>query len=257
MLLVSGIILSILMFILGSMIFSFLNVVIYRMPRGENFIKGRSRCTSCGHVLSFSDMMPIISIIRLGGRCRYCKAPVSKRYSVVEALGGAAAVLSFLLHGFSLQGILAFAMCCVITCVGFIDHDTMIIPDSLCIIAAIIGVLAMIFTDASPWYSHLAGAFIVSVPLFIIAFFVPGAFGGGDIKLMAACGLYLGFADVIFAFFVGTVVGGLYAVHLLMTNKKGRKDHLAFGPWLCIGVAAAIFVGDLIIDFYITSMLSM
>ena len=253
MLVFMGIVLYILIFIFGTVIFSFLNVVIYRLPRGENFITGRSKCPDCEHVLSFADMMPILSWVRLRGRCRYCGSRISGRYAIVEAMGGAAAVGSVMVFGFGPRAILAFAMCGVLTCVGFIDHDTMEIPDSLSICAAIIGVLSIFLTDAAPWYSHLIGAFIVSVPLFIITMFIPGGFGGGDIKLMAACGLYLGWADEIFAFFVGVVIGGIYAVHLMMSGKKGRKDHLAFGPSLCIGVAAALFVGDYLVDFYITS----
>ena len=256
MLVFFGIVLGILIFILGSMIFSFLNVVIYRLPRGENFIRGRSRCPACGHSLTFSDMMPIISWVRLRGRCRYCKVRISFRYTVVEALGGAAALGSVLVFGFSAHAALTFAMCCVLVCVAFIDYDTMEIPDIFNLIAAGIGVLSIFITDYAVWYEHLIGLFVISVPMLIIALFVPGGFGGGDIKLMGACGLYLGWSNAVLAFFIGVVIGGVAAIRLILKKKKGRKDMIPFGPPLCVGVAAAMFAGDFLIDYYIVSILN-
>ncbi|MBQ7677450.1 MAG: prepilin peptidase [Lachnospiraceae bacterium] len=244
-------------FVFGTVLFSFLNVVIYRLPRKENFITGRSKCPACGHVLSFLDMLPILSWVVLGRKCRYCGAKISARYAIVEALGGLAAVSSVAMFGLSVYAALVFAMCAVLTCVGFIDHDTMEIPDGLSLTAAILGTVAVFFTKGVAWYEHLIGLAVISVPMLILALLIPGGFGGGDIKLMAGCGLFLGWKNALFSFFVAAVIGGVYAVILILRKKRGRKDHIPFGPFLCMGVAAAIFAGDLVLDFYIGRLLGL
>lgn len=242
-------------FVFGTVIFSFLNVVIYRLPRKENFITGRSKCPVCSHVLTFLDMVPILSWVALGRKCRYCGARISARYACIEALGGLSAVACAGVFGFSVYTVLAFAMCAVLTCVGFIDHDTMEIPDGLNVTAAIIGGVAVFFTNGVAWYEHLIGLCVVSVPMLVIALFIPGGFGGGDIKLMAGCGLFLGWKNALFSFFIAAVIGGIYALILILRKKRGRKDHIPFGPFLCMGVAAAMFIGDLALEFYIATLL--
>ena len=234
-------VLLVLIFVFGSIVFGFLNVVIYRLPRGENFITGRSKCASCGHELSFVDMAPILSRAALGGKCRYCGERIFARCALIDALGGAAAVGCAVLFGLSIYTVLAFAMCGILVCVGSIDYDTMEIPDVLNIAAAVVGVLSMLLTDHAVWYDHLLGMFVISVPMLIIAVVIPGAFGGGDIKLMAGCGLFLGWVNAVFAFAAGVVIGGVWALVLIVRGKKGRKDKIAFGPSLCLGVAFAIF----------------
>lgn len=256
-LIVSEILLLILLFLFGTVIFSFLNVVIYRLPRKENFISGRSRCPSCGETLRFSDMVPILSWVLLGRRCRYCGVKISARYPAVEVLGGIAAIASFGMFGFSLFTVLAFAMCGVLTCVGFIDYDTMEIPDGLSIAAAVLGVLSIFFGRGAYWHEHLIGLFVISVPMLLLALILPGAFGGGDIKLMAGCGLFLGWKNALLSFFFAAVIGGLYAAILLLRKKKKGKDQIPFGPFLCMGVAAAMFLGDKVLDFYLGGILGL
>ena len=244
-------------FLFGTVIFSFLNVVIYRLPRKENFITGRSKCPSCGHVLSFLDMVPIFSWVALGRKCRYCGAKISPRYAFVEALGGIAAAGCVARFGLSVYTILAFAMCAVLTCIGFIDFDTMEIPDGLSIAAAVIGAVAVFFTEGTVWYEHLIGLVVVSVPMLVLALIVPGGFGGGDIKMMAGCGLFLGWKNALFSFFTAAVIGGVFAIGLIIRGKRGRKDHIPFGPFLCVGVATAMFAGNLVLDFYFGRLLGL
>ncbi len=244
-------------FVFGTVIFSFLNVVIYRLPRKENFITGRSRCPSCGHDLSFLDMVPILSWVVLGRKCRYCSAKISARYACVEALGGLAAARCIARFGLSVYTILAFAMCAILTCIGFIDHDTMEIPNGLSIATAVTGAVAIFFTEGVAWYEHLIGLAVVSVPMLVIALIIPGGFGGGDIKMMAGCGLFLGWKNALFSFFTAAVIGGVCATVMVMKKKRGRKDKIPFGPFLCMGVAAAMFFGDLVLDFYVGTLLGL
>lgn len=250
-----SIIYYIFVFVLGTMIYSFLNVVIYRLPRKEDFISGRSKCPSCGHVLSFLDMFPILSWVLLGRKCRYCGAKISGRYALVEALGGLTAIACTYLYGLSIYAGLAFALCSVLTCVAFIDHDTMIIPDGLSIATAVIGILSVFFNESVAWYEHLIGMFIISVFMLVISLAIPQAFGGGDIKLMAACGLFLGWKNVVFAFFIAVLIGGIFALIMMIRKEIRKKDLIAFGPFLCIGVAAAIFFGDMAMDTYFGTIL--
>ena len=241
----------VLVFIFGTAIFSFLNVVIYRLPAKEDFVKGRSKCPNCGHVLSFLDMVPILSWILLGRKCRYCGAKISARYPIVEALGGIAAVTCVMVYGFSIYALLAFVLCSLLTCVGFIDHDTMLIPDGLNIAIALIGIPTVFLTEGVKWYEHIIGAFIISAFMLVLALIIPQAFGGGDIKLMAACGFFLGWKNAVFAFFIAILTGGVIAVIMLLGKEKDKKALISFGPFICIGVVTAMFFGDRVIDLYL------
>ncbi len=242
-------------FFFGTAIFSFLNVVIYRLPKGEDFVTGRSKCPDCGHVLSFVDMVPILSWIFLGRKCRYCGTKISARYPFVEAMGGILAVVSTLLYGFTLYTVLVFAMCSILTCVGFIDHDEMIIPDGLNIAIIIIGIPAVILSENTVWYEHLIGFFVISVFMFLLTLAIPQAFGGGDIKLMACCGLFLGWKNTVFAFFAAVVIGGVFAAVKMIRKEKNKKDLIPFGPFICMGVVVAMFLGDRVIDLYLSVIL--
>lgn len=237
-------------FFTGIAIFSFLNVVIYRVPCKLSFVSGRSMCPNCKKQLKAIDMFPVLNWIFLRGKCRFCKAPISLRYPAVELLGGAAAVVTALCYGWTFQSILIFTFLCILTVTAFVDYDTMEIPNGFVIAALLTGVAAVFLFPETGLFSRLIGFFCVSLPLLLITLAIPGAFGGGDIKLMAACGFFLGWKLTLFAFFVAVLGGGAYGVWLLATKKKGRKEHFAFGPFLCAGMAAAVFIGNPVIDWY-------
>ncbi len=238
-------------FLLGCCIFSFLNVVIYRLPKKMDFVTGRSACPFCGHALGAPDMVPVLGWVFLGGKCRYCKAGISVRYPLVELAGGIAAVLCSYHFGINPRAIIAFLFLCVLTVVSFVDMDTMEIPFSLVIAAALMGVLSVLFFPEISFAERGIGIFCVSVPLYLLTVAVPGAFGGGDIKLMAACGIFLGWKLNLLALFLGVMGGGIYGFWLLAAKRKKRTDHFAFGPFLCLGMAAALFWGEKILDWYL------
>ena len=238
-------------FLLGCCIFSFLNVVIYRLPKKMDFVTGRSACPFCGHVLGAPDMVPVLGWVFLGGKCRYCKAGISVRYPLVELVGGIAAVLCSYHYGVNPRAIIAFLFLCVLTVVSFVDMDTMEIPFSLVIAAALMGVLSALFFPEISFVERVIGIFCVSVPLYLLTVAGPGAFGGGDIKLMAACGIFLGWKLNLLALFLGVMGGGIYGFWLLAAKRKKRTDHFAFGPFLCLGMAAALFWGEKILDWYL------
>ena len=248
----------ILLFIFGMCFFSFLNVVIYRVPKKISFAGGRSFCPSCKNQLKGRDMVPVFSYLFLRGRCRYCGSKISLRYPLVELLGGISAVFCMYCFGnvtdgvfrFSVQPVLIFLFLAVLTAVAFIDLDTMEIPNGLVLAAAVCGLASIPFFPEISWISRIIGIFSVSVPLLVITLLIPGAFGGGDIKLMAACGLILGWQLSYLAAFLAIVTGGIYGIYLLAARKKDRKDHFAFGPFLCVGMAVSVFWGQAILKWY-------
>lgn len=246
------ILLALLIFLFGSCIFSFLNVVIYRLPAKKSFAKGFSACPSCGHRLYGKDMVPIVSWLFLRGKCRYCGAPVSARYSIVEGIGGVFALLCAYQYGqVPQQGILVFAFLSVLTVVTFIDADTMEIPDGLNIAIFILGIISIFLMPEITLVSRIIGFFCVSVPMLLIAMFVPGGFGGGDIKLVAAVGVFLGWKYNALAAMLGIFLGGFYGMWLLLMKKADRKAHFAFGPFLCAGMIISLFFGNEIIHWWL------
>lgn len=237
-------------FLFGSCIFSFLNVVTYRLPAKMDFVTGRSMCPACGHTLGALDMIPVFGWMFLRGRCRYCGEKVSARYPFVEFLGGAFAVMCLYCYGVSARAVIAFLFLCILTVVAFIDMDTMEIPFPLVIAAGITGVASCFFFPEISLFERAVGMACVSVPLWLLTLLVEGAFGGGDIKFMAACGIFLGWKLNLLAFFLAVAGGGCYGIWLLAAKKKKKTDHFAFGPFLCTGAAAAMFAGDRILDWY-------
>ena len=137
--------LNVLLIILVRAIFSFLNVVIYRLPRKLDFVTGRSMCSSCGHLLGAADMIPVLGCAFLKGKCRYCGAKVSVRYPAVELLGGVLGVLCLYHYGMTPRAIVAFLFLSILTVVSFVDLDTMEIPFPLVAAAAIVGALSCLF----------------------------------------------------------------------------------------------------------------
>ncbi len=248
-----------LIFMFGASVFSFVNVLIYRVPRHLPFGNERSFCPSCGNMLKGYDMVPVFSYLVLGGKCRFCKERISMRYPVIELMGGLMAVFTFHYYGydgmyslkvFGQVGIV-FSILALLTAVAFVDIDTMEIPNGFVIAILICGILSMLFFPELSLSSRAIGIFSISVPLALITFAVPGAFGGGDIKLMAALGIFLGWKLSIVAFFLAVLTGGSYGIYLLASRKKGRKEHFAFGPFLCVGTAVSIFYGYQWIDWYL------
>ena len=225
--------LELIRFLLGAALFSFMNVVAWRLPRGMDPLKGRSVCPQCGHTLGAPDLVPVFSWLFLRGRCRHCGAHIPARYLLVELLGG----------------VLALAVCGILLSVSLIDAETQTIPDRLNLALAVCGAVSVLLSPAD-WLPHIIGALCVSVPMFLLCLVIDGAFGGGDIKLMAAAGLFLGWQNTLLAMFFGIVFGGIYGIYLLAAKKAGKKDHFAFGPFLCAGIVIAILFGGPVLEWY-------
>ena len=210
-------------FILGSVIGSFLNVVILRTPLKQSIVVNRSHCMTCGNQLKNIDLIPIFSYIFLGGKCRFCKSRISPRYWIVELLTALVYVAAVCVLGISVELIFALVLFPVLIVASGIDIDYMQIPYTCSIVVAVLGIIS-IFTDGAPWHEHLLGAVVVAVPFAILAMF--GAMGGGDVQLMAAAGLLLGWR-IVPAAAIGIVLGAIVGSIILLRVPKSLKKETA------------------------------
>ncbi len=242
---------TVLALVAGGVAGSFLNACAWRLPRGESLVKPRSRCVACGHPLGPLDLVPVLSYLWLRGRCRYCGGRIPPRYLVVE-LAAAGATLSAvhaapdLLHAARTAVFLWFLILVTTT-----DLETGLIPDQAVGTAALLGVGTGLFlpeTLLPGLYGALAGAGI----LYAIILASRGGMGGGDAKMAAVMGLFLGWQGLLLALFVAFVSGGLLAAGLLLTGRKERKDALPFAPFLALGGAVAQFWAGPLLAWYLS-----
>ena len=237
-------------FLFGIVVGSFLNVCIYRIPLGESIAKAPSHCMSCGAKLRWYDMVPVFSYLALGGKCRNCKAPVSVQYPIVEAANGILWVLICLVNGMNITSGLYCLMASALLVLSVIDFRTYEIPVGINMFLAVIGVAATI-VDAEHFAGHLIGAVSISAFLAILYILSKGrAIGGGDIKLMAACGLILGWQNIILAFLAGCIIGSV--IHLIRMKISGEEHVLAMGPYLSVGILLAALFGTRAIAWYLS-----
>ncbi len=244
-------------FFMGACIFSFFYVVACRLPTGESVVRGRSHCDSCGRTLTALELIPIFSYIFQRGKCKGCNTAIPAGCFWAEVCGGAAFVGCGICFGcgstglLSLRGAVMFCYLGILLIVSLIDWETQIIYDRFHIFILLLGILAVGCFPEHSLSDRLLGFFIIALPMLLLAFLIPGAFGGGDIKLMAVSGWLLGTRSIVCAMFFGLMTGGLYGAWMLKTGKLGRKDHFALGPFLAFGLALAVFWGDRIVQWYL------
>ena len=238
-------------FIAGLLIGSFANVCILRIPAKENIVVTPSHCPNCGKRLKWYELFPLFSYLFLGGKCAGCKAPISPQYPIVEAAVGLLFVLCFHHYGLTLYLPLACLLAAALLVIGVIDARTREIPPGLNIFILCLGAVALAL-DYTHWLDHLIGFFAVSLPLFLLLLATGGrGIGGGDIKLMACAGLFLGWKLILLAFFIGCIAGSIIHLLLMLFLKKGRT--LALGPYLGVGIFTALLWGNRLLTWYLSS----
>ena len=238
--------------VIGTLFGSFINVVITRLPKkGAFFSNSRSVCPSCGNTIKWYDLFPIVSYIYLLGKCRDCKARISPRYPFVEAMGAFLAFAAIWRFGFSYLTISVYAVTMILLAISIIDFNTSEIPDSLWIAITPFAIASIWLLPDVTWLSHLIGIFTVALPMFLLSLLISGAFGGGDIKLMAVCGLFLGWQLTLVAFFIALLLAGGYAIYLMLSGRRKRGEHMVFGPALCVGITLSLYFGRQILDYYL------
>ena len=238
-------------FVFGCCIGSFLNVVIWRVPKKISFVKGRSFCPHCEKPIAWYDNIPIISFLVLRGRGRCCGGKISPRYPIVETLTGALFLVVFVVLGFTPVAAAFCAVAAILVCVAFVDMDTMEIPNGFIIALAVPAALLVFLQPEVSILSRVIGFFAVSLPMFLLAL-VMGAFGGGDIKLYALCGFILGWKILIPAFFFALITGSVVGLIQKRMNKLEDGHTIPFGPHICVGVYMAALVGTPLINWYLS-----
>ena len=237
----------------GLVIGSFLNVCIYRIPKKETVVTERSHCMSCGYQLQWYDMIPVASWLALGGRCRKCKARISAQYPLVESANGILYVVVFCVNGVNWTSVLYCLLVSALIVLSVIDLRTYEIPFGINIFILVLGILRII-TDPGNWLTYVTGFFAVSVPLELILLISRGrAIGGGDVKLMAAAGLLLGWKNILLALVLGCIFGSV--IHGIRMKVTDADHTLALGPYLALGCMLAALWGNVWIDAYLALFL--
>lgn len=248
-------IIGIIIFVLGLLIGSFLNVCIYRIPIGKTIVKGRSYCPNCNALIPWYLNIPLISFICLKGRCKNCSEPISFRYPAVELLTGLVFLLAWFTYGYSLETVFAISLFTILIVISFIDFDHQIIPDSLVIILFIIGVFHLIYHCAvlnENCLEFIIGFFAVSGLLFILGLLIPNSIGGGDIKLMAAAGLFIGAKLILLSLFIAALYASVIAIFIIVFKKGSLKTAIPFGPFLSLGIMTSAIYGESLITWYLS-----
>jgi leader peptidase (prepilin peptidase) / N-methyltransferase len=239
---------------IGALFGSFLNVVAYRLPRGESLSRPRSRCPGCDTPIKPYDNVPILSWLALRGKCRACGTRISARYPLVELGTAALCALVVLAKGLDEDALLGVAMVLLLVPVALIDLDTQIIPNVLMLIGAVIAPVIVLLVSPDELVEHLIAAAAGGGFFLLAVLAYPRGMGVGDIKLAGVLGLFLGRAvgpAIFIALISGTLVGAL-----IMARKgvaAGRKTKVPFGPFLALGGVIALLAGDAMVDWYLST----
>lgn len=245
--------------LLGLAVGSFLNVVVWRVPRGESVVSPPSACPKCGTAIRNRDNIPVLGWLLLKGKCRDCSEPISSRYPLVEA--GTAALFVVMAARFGVDPVLPayLYLAAVGIALALIDLDVQRLPDALTlpsypVVAVLLGVAGFAGDDTHSLLRALVGAAVLGAFYFALWFVYPSGMGFGDVKLAPLLGAYLGWLgyDVLaVGAFLGFVYGGLVGIGLVLFKEGGRKTKVPFGPFMLLGTLTAILVGQKLVDAYL------
>ena len=228
----------------GLAIGSFLNVVIARVPAGRSLVRPGSACPGCSAPLTWYDNIPVLSFLMLRGRCRACGMHISWRYPVVETITAAVLVVAYVAFGPSADFLVACVLLPALVALTAIDLDHQMIPDAITLPGILIGLVINLASLRISWLYSVVGILLGGGLFLVIILVSRGGMGGGDLKLGAMLGAFLGWKALIVALFVAIVLGGAIGAVLLATGRRGRKDPIPFGPFLAAGGAMALFWGN-------------
>lgn len=257
---------SLIFFIFGAMIGSFLNVCIVRIPHGTSIVQPPSHCPKCKSAIRFYDNVPLISYLLLFGRCRACGARISPRYVLVELLMALLAVALYREFGLSFAFMAAVIFVAALIVISFIDLEMRIVPDVISLPGIVVGLL---FSVVGRYLIHdpselipsplsallgilLGGGFLLALAWAYEAFTGVEGMGGGDIKLLAMIGAFLGWPSIPVTLFLSSLSGSVIGLTAMLIKGVGRRYALPFAPFLCLGALLYLFFGRQLIDFYIS-----
>jgi leader peptidase (prepilin peptidase)/N-methyltransferase len=243
--------------LLGLLVGSFLNVCIVRWPAEESVVRPRSRCPQCGNLIGWYDNIPVVSWLALRAKCRHCALPIPARYPLVELATGIIWAWAAWRYGVSLEMLRAAVFFTILLGIAMTDAREYIIPDEFSLGGAVLGLIFAFAGGALPWPDALIGALVGYGLLWLVAvighrMFGEEAMGGGDVKMMAMIGAFLGWQGVLLTLFLGALIGT--AIFLPM-KLMGREKLVPFGIFLAIGAAAMWLVGDALVAWYTVQVL--
>jgi len=248
-------------FAVGAVVGSFLNVCIHRIPSGVSIAFPASHCPNCQTPIRPYDNLPIVSYLLLRGRCRACATPISRRYPLVEMLAGIAGVAAVTRFGLSAEALLVFAFLAALIVITFIDIDHQIIPDAISLPGIFVGFAAALICNAPDlgrpdWLASLAGIGLGGGLLWAVAAgyeWLTGreGMGGGDIKLLAMIGAFLGWRAIPVTLLIASLIGTAVGVSLMLARGRDTKMAVPFGPFLAGGAVCALFWGEPLIEWYL------
>ena len=245
-------------FIFGLLIGSFLNVCIYRIPRGENIAYPSSHCTSCGNDIKYYDLIPVLSWVILRGKCRNCGEKISSRYALVELTTAILFLLTYLQYGISIYLLRFLILIPFLIVMAMIDYDTMEVYTITTWLAIAMGfvILGVNFYLGEPTLTYLYGGllgagtitFIILMSKLILK---TEGMGWGDVEISGLCGLFLGFKLTFAMMFFSFMIGGIIGIYLLKFKKKNGRSEMPFGPSIIMAAFIMMIWGDKILNWYL------
>ncbi|TBL80489.1 prepilin peptidase [Paenibacillus thalictri] len=242
-------------FIFGLLVGSFLNVVAIRVPLKRSVITPPSHCTSCKHRLGIIDLIPVISYLLLGRKCRYCGQPISAQYAVWEAAAGLLFAVVSLAYGPSKEWLVALFFVSILIVITQTDLRHMLIPDKVVFFGVAVSFMLRIWNHPLPFSQYIWGmvtgfGLLFLIALVSVAIVKKEAMGGGDIKLFAFIGLTLGLKLTLLTLFFACLIGTLFGMVLLSSGVWKRDQYIPFGPYIALGALLSLLAGDRLIDWY-------
>jgi leader peptidase (prepilin peptidase)/N-methyltransferase len=241
--------------VFGLAVGSFLNVCIHRIPRGESLLYPPSRCPGCGVPLRWFDNVPVVGYLWLRGRCRACRTSISLRYPVVEILTMAVFLLHYAMFGWSALLAVRLVFACALIVLFAIDLEHHLLPNVITLPGIAVGLLVSLFLP--PFFvDALIGALVGGGALWLIGeayfrFSGQEGMGGGDVKMLAMVGAFLGWKSVVLTLVLSSVAGSVIGVLLILTRRGGLKHELPYGTFLALAALAASLVGERVIAWYV------
>lgn len=242
---------TIFIFLFGLVFGSFYNVVGLRVPQKESIVHPPSHCPKCQRRLTVLDLVPVLSYVFLGGKCRSCGNKISWVYPFIELMTGVLFAFAYWQLGWGIELIVAFFFISLLVIIVVSDLAYMLIPDKVLIFFLPLLAIGRVLSPLTPWWDSLVGAVVGFGILYIIAVLSNGGMGGGDIKLFFLIGLVLGTIDTLLTLFLAAVIGMIVGITVLSKNKQGRKTPIPFGPSIALAAVIVYFYGDLLINWYL------
>jgi leader peptidase (prepilin peptidase)/N-methyltransferase len=237
-------------FVFGTIVGSFANVCIHRLPWRQSLVFPGSHCPHCQQAIRPWQNIPLLSYIWLRGRCAYCQTTISWRYPLIEGVCGLLYVFLYHQFGVSLSSLLLMLLATALLIVSCIDLEHHIIPDAITLPGILAGLLASLWLTPVGIVNALVGMLLGGGLFLCIALLSRGGMGGGDIKLIAMIGAFLGWQAVLVTIFLSALSGALVGLSLMLLKKKGRKDPVPFGPFLALGALVTMVWGSELIFWY-------